>query len=315
MEAADDVLHYRPLLFAIAYRMLGSVADAEDVLQEALLRWHRALADGTVIESPKAWLSTVVTHLCLDQLRSARVKREEYVGPWLPEPLAAADEPDVADAVVLNETLATAFLVLLETLTPKERAVFLLHDVFAYDYAEIAGIVGESEVYCRQLARRARGHLAARRPRFSPSPADQERLTERFMRAALDGDLSALISTLAEDVTLWSDGGPNVRAARRPIRGADNVGRFLLGVMRKAPSDLSVAIEPINGRPGIVSRVAGRPFVVITLETTADAIARIYLVINPDKLRGVPPAAAAVPSQREGESGGQPMTHPGSAPR
>jgi len=286
MDEAEPILAHRPLLFAIAYRMLGSVADAEDVLQEAFLRWHRARADGTVVESPKAWLSAVVTRLCLDHLRSARVQREQYVGPWLPEPLASGTEPDVADAAVLGESLSTAFLLLLETLSPKERAVFLLHDVFAYGYAEIAGIVGESDVYCRQLARRARAHLADRRPRFAASPADQHRLVQTFLRATTDGDLPALVATLAEDVVYRADGGPKMRAARRPIHGADNVARGWIGLARKAPVDLVSAIETVNGRLGIVSRVAGRPFAVTTFDAD-DAIREIQFVINPDKLRGV----------------------------
>ena len=296
MDHAEPIVEHRPLLFAIAYRMLGSVADAEDVLQEAFLRWHRALAEGTVIESPKAWLSTVVTRLCLDQLRSARVQREEYVGPWLPEPLATGEEPDVADAALLSESLSTAFLRLLETLSPKERAVFLLHDVFAYDFAEIAGIVGESEAYCRQLAKRARAHVEARRPRFTASPEQQERLTERFLRAVTEGDLPTLIESLAEDVTVWSDGGGKVNAARKPVIGRDKVVRFFLGLMRLAPEGTAFRLSRVNGQPGIVTYVEGRPHNVVTLDVADGVIRAVYVVVNPDKLRAVPelddPAAA-----------------------
>lgn len=283
MDEAEPILAHRPLLFAIAYRMLGSVADAEDVLQEAYLRWHRVRAEGTAIDSPKAWLSAVVTRLCLDQLRSARATREEYVGPWLPEPLAVDVEPDVADAAILSESLSTAFLLLLETLSPKERAVFLLHDVFAYGYGEIGGIVGESEVYCRQLARRARARLADRRPRFPASSADQHRLAERFLAAAVDGDLPALVATLAQDVTLRSDGGPNAKAARRPIHGADAVARLLLGLLKKSPPGLVSTIEPVNGRPGIVVRFGNRPIAVLSF-AGVDAIRDLQLVVSPDKL-------------------------------
>jgi RNA polymerase sigma-70 factor (ECF subfamily) len=286
----EPILTYRPLLFAIAYRMLASVADAEDAVQETFLRWHRALADGVVVESPKAWLSAVITRLCIDQLRSARVQREQYLGPWLPEPLATREEPDVADTALLNESLSTAFLLLLETLSPKERAVFLLHDVFAYGYAEIAAIVGESETYCRQLARRARDHLAARRPRFPVSPADQEHLTRRFIDATVTGDLSALVATLASDVTLWSDGGPNARAARRPIHGADKVARFLLGISRHVPPGTVIGVELVNGWPAIVARLDGHPITVVSLESTAGVIHGVYIVSNPDKFHGVPPA-------------------------
>ncbi|MDP9365301.1 MAG: RNA polymerase sigma-70 factor [Chloroflexota bacterium] len=293
MDEAEPIVAHRPLLFAIAYRMLGSVTDAEDVLQEAFLRWHRARVDDTAVDSPKAWLSTVVTRLCLDQLRSARVRREQYVGPWLPEPLAVETEPDVADAAVLSDTISTAFLLLLETLSPKERAVFLLHDVFAYGYAEIGGIVGESEVYCRQLARRARAHLADRRPRFAASPADQQRLAETFLRAATDGALPALVATLAEDVVYRADGGPNAQAARRPVHGADKVARLLIGLTQKAPADLVSTVETINGGPGIVSRVAGRAVAVVTFAAD-EAIREIQFVVNPAKLRGVDPPARGI---------------------
>lgn len=283
MDEAEPILAHRPLLFAIAYRMLGSVADAEDVLQEAYLRWHRVRAEGTAIDSPKAWLSAVVTRLCLDQLRSARATREAYVGPWLPEPIAVDAEPDVADAAILSESLSTAFLLLLETLSPKERAVFLLHDVFAYGYGEIGGIVGESEVYCRQLARRARARLAERRPRFPASSADQHRLAARFLAAAVDGDLPALVATLADDVTLRSDGGPHAKAARRPIHGADAVARLLLGLLKKSPPGLVSTIEPVNGRPGIVVRFGDRPIAVLSF-AGVEAIRDLQIVVSPAKL-------------------------------
>lgn len=293
MSDADEVLAHRPLLFAIAYRMLGTVADAEDAVQETYLRWHRALAAGEAIAAPKAWLSTVVTRLCIDQLRSARVQREAYVGPWLPEPLlAAADpEPGPGDRVALADSLATAFLVLLETLTPKERAVFLLHDVFAYDYAAIARIVDESEPYCRQLARRARDHVAARRPRFPAAPDERERLTERFLRACLDGDLPALVATLAEDVTVWSDGGGKVTAARKPVVGREKVASFLLHLMTLAPAGTTFRQAPVNGQPGLVVYADGRPFDVVSFDVADGAIRAIYVVVNPDKLRAVPALA------------------------
>ena len=277
----------RPLLFAIAYRLLGSVVDAEDIVQEAFLRWQSAPAAG--VQSPKAWLSTVVTRLCIDQLRSARVQREAYVGPWLPEPLVIEREPDVADAVVLADSLSMAFLVLLERLTPTERAVFLLHDVFAYDYAEIAPIVDKSVAHCRQLARRARAHVAAGRPRFEASPERRERLTQAFLAACAEGDLPALLATLADDVTLWSDGGGKVAAARRPVHGADKVARFLLGILRTVPPDTVVRPARVNGQPGLVSSVRGQPFGVLTLDIADDRVQAVRIVVNPDKLRAVPP--------------------------
>lgn len=290
MSDADTVLEHKPLLFAIAYRMLGAVADAEDAVQETFLRWHRALAAGETVASPKAWLAAVVTRLCIDQLRSARVARETYVGPWLPEPLVAVADPapGPADQAALADSLSTAFLVLLETLTPKERAAFLLHDVFAYDHAQIAAVVGESEAYCRQLARRARNRLAAGRPRFPATPAAQERLTERFLRACHDGDLPGLVSTLAEDVVVWSDGGGKVNAARKPVVGREKVATFLFGLMRLMPPETAFRRAAVNGQPGLVVTIDGRPFDVVSFDFDGAAIRGIYAVLNPDKLRAVP---------------------------
>jgi RNA polymerase sigma-70 factor (ECF subfamily) len=236
---------YRPLLFSIAYRMLGGVMDAEDVVQEAYLRW-RGASEGEV-RSPRAYLSAVVTRLCIDHLRSARVRREEYVGPWLPEPLPTGPGSDDAGPAGLDESLSMAFLVLLESLTPTERAVFLLREVFDYDYAEVSHIVGKSEANCRQIARRARESVAARRPRFEHSPEQQERLMRQFLRACTTGDMPALLELLADDVTLWSDGGGKARAALNPIHGPDRVARFFLGVLQKAPSALTIRPAMING--------------------------------------------------------------------
>ncbi len=276
---------YRPLLFSIAYRMLGSVMDAEDVVQEAFVRWRGA--SETEVRSPKAYLSAVVTRLCIDQLRSARTRREEYVGPWLPEPLPTEDAPD---PVVLDETLSMAFLVLLETLNPTERAVFLLHEVFDYDYAEISRLVGKDEANCRQIARRARRSVASRRPRFESSPEQEERLMGKFLEASLDGDMEGLVSLLSEDVTLWSDGGGKTRAALRPIRGAANVARFLSGILRKAPPGLIVRRAQINGRPGLVGYLGdGRPQSVVTLDAAQERIQTVRIVVNPEKLQTIPP--------------------------
>jgi RNA polymerase sigma-70 factor (ECF subfamily) len=276
---------YRALLFSIAYRMLGSVMDAEDVVQDAYLRWQNAPADE--VESPKAYLSTVVTRLCLDQLRSARVQREEYVGPWLPEPLIAEQAPDVADTAALHETLSMAFLVLMESLTPVERAIFLLHDVFAYDFGEIAQIVGKSEANCRQLARRARGYVESRRPRFESSVAQQDRLTHQFMRACTTGDLPGLLATLSDDITVWSDGGGKVTAARKPVRGAQTAATFLLNVVHKAPANLDTRFTRVNGQPGFVSYLDGRPYAVLLLDVVDERIHDVRLVINPDKLQHI----------------------------
>lgn len=279
---------HRPLLFSVAYRMLGSVMDAEDVVQEAFVRWRRAPA--AEVRSPKAYLSAVVTRLCIDRLRSARERREEYVGSWLPEPLPDERAPDVAETVVLEESLSMAFLVLLESLTPVERAVFLLREVFDYDYAEVARIVGKEEANCRQISHRARASVAARRPRFERSPEDEKRLTAEFLQACSAGDMDGLVALLSEDVTLWSDGGGKTRAALNPIHGAANVVRFFSGVLGKAPPDLAVRLTPINGRPGLVGYFGdGSPQSVVTFDFEDGLISAIRLVVNPDKLGTVPP--------------------------
>ncbi len=280
----DAVAPYRPLLFSIAYRMLGSVMDAEDIVQETFLRWQQA--DRAAVALPKAYLTTVVTRLCIDHLRSARIQREEYAGPWLPEPLAT--EGNVADtsAPVLADSLSLAFLVLLESLNPVERAVFLLHDVFAYSYDEIAAIVGKSAPTCRQIAVRARRAVQARRPRFTPSSTQREHLTRRFVQASTEGDMPALLALLADDVIAWTDGGGKVSAARRPIHGAINVARYLLGIRVKAPGAVS-RLCWINGQPGLVAEVAGEVVAAGALEIAGERIAAIYVVANPDKLHGL----------------------------
>jgi len=285
IEAFD---RYRPLLFSIAYRMLGSVADAEDVVQESYLRWRRACE--REVRSPKAYLSTVVTRLCVDHLRSAKVRRERYVGPWLPEPLLVEEGSGVEDAVVMDDSLSMAFLVLLESLTPAERAVFLMREVFGYEYEEIARTVGKSEANCRQIARRAKQSVAARRPRFESSPEQEERLIEGFLEACLGGDVEGLVSLLSEDVTLWSDGGGKTRAALNPIHGADKVSRFFSGILRKAPPGLVVRWARVNGRTGLVGYFEdGSPQSVTTFDAAEGRIRAIRLVINPEKLGSVPP--------------------------
>lgn len=280
----------RPLLFSIAYRMLGSVMEAEDVVQEAFLRWQQA-PEGEV-RSPSAYLSTVVTRLCIDRLRSARARREQYVGPWLPEPLL--EEQEIAGTADLDDSLSMAFLVLLESLSPVERAVFLLREVFDYDYPEIASLVGKSEANCRQIARRARQSVAARRPRFESSPEQEERLLDSFLQASLSGDMEALLALLSEDVTLYSDGGGKTQAALRPIYGADRVARFLSGILTKAPPDLAVRQTRVNGRPGLVGYFGdGSPQSVVTIEVGEGGITAIRLVVNPEKLGNVPPLERA----------------------
>ena len=280
----------RPLLFSISYRMLGSVMEAEDVVQEAFLRWRQVPEDE--VRSPSSYLSTVVTRLCIDRLRSARARREKYVGPWLPEPLL--EEQEITGTADLEDSLSMAFLVLLESLTPVERAVFLLREVFDYEYAEIASLVGKSEANCRQISRRARQSVAARRPRFESSPEQEERLMGSFLRASLSGDVEAMLALLAEDVTLYSDGGGKAQAALKPIYGADRVARFLSGVVRKAPPGFAVRQTLVNGRPGLVGYFGdGSPQSVVTLEVGEGSIMAIRLVVNPEKLGSVPPLEQA----------------------
>ena len=283
MADAASFVEHRQLLFGIAYRVLGSVAEAEDVVQDAYLRWQRV--DGGEIGSPAAYLTTVVTRLAIDHLRSARIKREQYVGPWLPEPLVASE--DIGASMELADSLSTAFLVVLETLSPSERAAFVLREVFDYPYADVATILDKSEAACRQLVHRAKEAVAARRPRFPASASQRERLTRRFLEVCRTGDVDPLLGLLTEDVTLLSDGGDQVRAAKRPIVGRDKVVRFLKGILPQAPPDAVAEMSWVNGGPGIVVRAGGMPFLVATLDCAGDAIAGLHLIVNPDKLRSV----------------------------
>ncbi len=284
-----DFEQHRSLLFSIAYRMLGSVADAEDVVQEAYLRWQESRE--SEVRSPRSYLSTVVTRLSIDRMRSARARREEYVGPWLPEPLVSEGAEDAGEPTKQDESLSMAFLVLLESLNPVERAVFLLREVFDYDYGEISEIVGKSEANCRQIARRARQSVAARRPRFECSLETEKRLTERFVEACMSGDMEGLLGILSEDVTLWSDGGGKVAAAPYPIYGSEKVARFLVGVLRTVPPGFFAHPARINGEPGVVGFVDGRPTGVVALDVAEDRIHGVRIVVNPDKLRAIPPSS------------------------
>ena len=288
MSAIEVFDRNRPLLFSISYRMLGSVMEAEDVVQEAYVRWQGT--EDEEVRSPSAYLSTVVTRLCIDRLRSAQARREQYVGPWLPEPLLEEQSLGTADLDAdLDDSLSMAFLVLLESLTPVERAVFLLREVFGYEYAEVGSLVGKSEANCRQISRRARQSVAARRPRFESSPEQEERLTEGFLHASLEGDMKALLELLSEDVTLYSDGGGKTRAALNPIYGANKVARFLAGILGKIPPDFAVRKARVNGRPGFVSYLGdGSPQSVVTFDVLEGRVKTIRLVVNPEKLENVP---------------------------
>ena len=286
MPNGDAFVEHRPLLFSIAYRMLGSVTEAEDVVQDAFLRWQAV--DASTVDAPRAYLASIVTRLCIDHLRSARVRREQYVGPWLPEPLLVTD--DVAETVETADSLSTAFLVVLESLSPDERAAFLLREVFGYGYADVARMLDRSEPACRQLVHRARSHIAARRPRFDADPARQRAVTEQFLEACATGDVGRLVELLTEDAVLLSDGGGIVRAAQRPIHGGEKVARFLLGVLGKVDEPMAVSVDQVNGAWGIVARVGGRPFGVLTLDTVGDRVQGVHLLVNPEKLAALPPA-------------------------
>lgn len=272
---------HRPLLFHIAYRMLGTVSDAEDIVQEAWIRWQRG---GAEAEAPRAYLGQVVTRLSIDRLREARRAREEYVGPWLPEPLLTEPAGDAADvAAVRSETLRTGFLVLLERLGPVERAVFVLREAFDYDYAEIADIVGKSEAACRQILVRAHRHMVSGRPRFTDRQAN-ERIAMSFLSALAMGDLGQIERLLAEDAVYYSDGGGKVAAARNPIYGADRITRFLCGVMSKLPAGLERRPAYINGEPGVLLLIDGQLYGTMVVECADGRVRAVHSVRNPDKL-------------------------------
>jgi RNA polymerase sigma-70 factor (ECF subfamily) len=287
-----DVVHayveLRPMLFSIAYRMLGSVSEAEDLVQEAFIRYQHAIAEGKVIESTKAWLSAVVTRLAIDQLKSARTRRETYVGDWLPEPVMTdGSAPDPLARAELTESLSMSFLLLLERLTPVERAVFLLHDVFGYAFSEVAGIVHRSEATCRQHAVRARRFVSENRPRFDASEAERDELMRGFLAAARRGDVGGLVELLAEDVIVNGDGGGKVPQWSAPIVGADRVARLFAGLGRQLSRVRgSEEVRAVNGQPGIVFRgPGGGVMAVMSFEVVDGQISRIRSIVNPDKLR------------------------------
>lgn len=296
-DPTSDVLGafdaHRRLLFSVAYQMLGSVADAEDTVQDAWLRW--SAADRDDVEDPRAYLVRVTTRLALDRLDSARARRESYVGPWLPEPLlthpvAAAPAPaDPTDAAELGEQVSLAVLVVLETLTPAERAVFVLREVFGLPGAEVARALGRSEAAVRQTAHRAREHVQARRPRFDADRQEQRAVTERFLAACAGGDLAALLDVLAPDAVLISDGGGKVSAALRPILGADKVGRFALGIAAQgmALPDLRIEILDVNGSPAVVVWSGDEPELTMSLVVAGGRAEQVLVVRNPDKLAGL----------------------------
>ena len=281
---------YRSYLFAIAYRMLGSAMDAEDMVQETYLRYQSTPPE--TIGSLKAFLTTIISRLCVDQLHLARRTREQYLGPWLPEPIITADtlqgiSPE--ERVDREESLSMAFLLLLEQLQPVERAVFLLREVFEYDYAAIASFLGKSEVACRQWFSRAKKHLGDHRPRFQVSPDTQKQMLTGFLQAIQTGEMTPLMEMLAEEVTMWTDGGGKVKgAATRPITGREAVARFSLGASKRfLPEGARVELAEVNGQPGLIIRVADRAFRVMTIEAEAQQIRAIRIIANPEKLTRV----------------------------
>jgi RNA polymerase sigma-70 factor (ECF subfamily) len=289
MEAPEATFEsVRPLLFAIAYRMLGSVMEAEDLVQETYLRWQEA--PDAEVRSPRAYLTTIVTRLAINQLRSARNQREVYVGPWLPEPLVTGPSTERRDPVELAESLSMAFLVLLERLSPIERAVFLLHEVFDFEYAEIARVVDKTEANCRQILARAKKHVGASRQRFEVTPAEADRLVQHFTQAAQAGDMDGLLALLAEDITLWADGGGKVPgAALKPVHGATSVARLAIGAVRRfVPAGSVIRPAEINGEPGFIAYVAGQPLAALVLAIREGRIHTIYAIGNPDKLKSLP---------------------------
>jgi RNA polymerase sigma-70 factor (ECF subfamily) len=278
---------YRSLLFSIAYRMLGSVADAEDMLQEAFIRWQQSTEED--VRSPRAFLVTIISRLCINHLQSARVQREEYVGQWLPEPIATDPGSDPFGIIRVDESLSLAFLVLLERLTPVERAVFLLREVFEYEYSEIAAVLGQSEVNCRQILRRARQHVGVMRPRFKAPGRQRDDLLERFLEAVGTGEMNGLVDLLSKDVVLYSDGGGKAIAVPNLVHGAGNVARGILGGLKRlVPKTLIRRLAQINGEPGLVNYLDGKPHSVLTIDVDGSRIRAIYVITNPEKLAHFP---------------------------
>lgn len=286
MHVADKIFEEeRPRLERFAYRMLGSRADADDVLQEAFLRWTGA--DRSDVQSPAAYLSSIVARLCIDQRRSIEARKASYVGPWLPEPIVGAEESDPARRLETAETVSLALLMILESLSPVERAAFLLKRVFDYGYDEIAAILDKSAPNCRQLVHRAELAIEGGRPRFTPDPGEAERVTQAFLGACTSGDVQGLLELLADDVVVYSDGGGKVPAALAPVRGADRAARFFVGVTKKQPAGAVVEHARVNGQPGIVILVAGRADTVLTLDVSHGRIVTCYAIRNPEKLARV----------------------------
>jgi RNA polymerase sigma-70 factor (ECF subfamily) len=282
----DPFESHRAELFAIAYRMCGSRADADDLVSECWLRW--AQADQRAIERPRAWLSTVIVRLCLDERKSARATRQRYVGPWLPEPLPTDERaPDAHEKTALAESVSTAFLLVLESLSPVERAVLLLHDVFEYEHDEVAAMLGRTSEACRQSLHRARERLRERRPRFAPTREQHAEVLLQFSRAIATGDTAGLTALFAPDAVVLSDSDGKARAARRPVHGADRCARLLVGLAKKGEASASVEIVSLNGALSLVVREAGEVTSTLSIETDGHRVFAVHIVRNPAKLMGL----------------------------
>ncbi|MER6715075.1 RNA polymerase sigma-70 factor [Streptomyces sp. NPDC000877] len=288
-ETATDVFEtHRPVLLGVAYRMLGRVADAEDVVQEAWLRWSGAARDD--VREPRGYLVRITTRLAIDRLRQIKARGETYIGPWLPEPYITDfgdTVPDTAERAVLADSVSLAVLVVLESLSPLERAVFVLREAFGFPYGDIAAMLDRGEPAVRQLAGRARKHVEERRPRYEVDPAQRRDLTERFLAAAADGDLEGLLALLAPDVRLVGDSGGKARAPLRVLETADKVGRFLAGAARKSLPDLSVRFVELNGGPAVLALSGDEPDAVFQLDIADGRVQTVYVIRNPDKLRSL----------------------------
>lgn len=299
-QASDSIQlatfdQYRSLLFSIAYRMLGSVTDAEDILQETFLRWQRSASEE--VRSPRAFLVTIVSRLCINHLQAARFEREQYFGEWLPEPIVTNLASDPFGLIKVDESLSMAFLILLERLTPVERAVFLLRETFEYEYSEIASILNLTDSNCRQILRRARQHVTAMRPRFAAPQQKQTELFQRFLEAVGSGEMAGLVELLAKDVELHSDGGGKAIAVPNVICGADKVARGIIGSLKRlVPRDMVRRIATINGKPGLINYRNGQPHSVLTFDVVDEKIQAIYIITNPEKLAHIqtPTSASSV---------------------
>ncbi|MDH6492004.1 RNA polymerase sigma-70 factor [Streptomyces sp. SAI-127] len=288
-DTETDVFEeHRPVLMGVAYRMLGRVTDAEDVVQEAWLRW--SAADRSEVREPRAYLVRVTTRLAIDRLRQVKARGETYVGPWLPEPYETDfgdTVPDTAEQAVLADSVSLAVLVVMESLSPLERAVFVLREAFGYPYADIAAMLDRGEPAVRQLAGRARRHVEERRPRYEVDPARRRDLTERFLAAAGGGDLDGLMSLLAPDVRLVGDSGGKTKAPLRVLESADHVGRFLVGIAERGVTDITWRFLELNGGPAVLVLSAGKPDSVFQLDILDGRIQSVYIIRNPDKLRAL----------------------------